>query len=175
MKRRILLSIVLLTLVLSLDTSAQKSTGSGSLERSLDQLGQELKQSVAIDYRQWTGARMTYVRLKQRDGCNISLQVSQVPSNPHVNRGNQAPADLSYAEWRVNLTDLDVAQVKIETPVKDYRVIRFATSGGKESIRWKGIGAGDAGLVSRGWLDIGEKHAPQVAAALEQAIIACRK
>lgn len=174
--------LVTLTLVLSLDISAQqnaraeKSKGSASLERSLDQLGQGLKQSVAIEFRQWHGARKTYVRLKQRDGCNISFQVSQVPSSPYVNEHNQPPPDLSYAEWRVNLSNLDIAEVKIETPAKgDYRVIRFATIEGQETIKWKGFGVGDAGWVSEGRINVGEKDAPQVAAALKQAIIACRE
>lgn len=172
---------VTLTLVLSLEISAQqnaraeKSKGSASLERSLDQLGQGLKESVAIDFRHGY-FRRTYVRLKQRGGCNISFQESLVPSSSSVREAFKPATDLSYAEWRVNLTDLEIAEVKIETPAKgDYRAIRFATIGGKESIKWTGFGVGDAGWVSEGRIDIGEKYAPQVAAALEQAIIACRE
>jgi hypothetical protein len=175
--------LVTLTLALCLDISAQqnaraeKAKENASLERSLDQLGQELKQSVAIQSRRFNGPRKTYVRLKQRDGCNISLQVSQVPSNPYFNQRNQLPPDLSVAEWRLKLSDLDVAEVKIEAPALegDYRVIRFATTGGKEVIKWKGFGVGDGGWRSGGWIDIGEKYAHPVAAALTQAIIACKE
>lgn len=173
--------LVTLTLLLSLDISAQqnerakKSKGSASLEGSLDQLGQVLKEGVVIEFNQWTGPRKTYVRLKQRGGCNISFQVSRVPSGSYVNKPNQ-PEDLGYAEWRVNLSDLEVAEVKIETPVKgDYRVIRFATLGGKESIKWNGFGVADAGWVSEGRIYISGKYVPRVAAALEQAISACRE
>lgn len=173
--------LVTLILVLSLDIPAQqnargeKSKRSASVERLLDQLGQELRKSVAIDFGQ-RYLRRTYVRLKQRDGCNISFQVSQVPSSPYVHEPNKPATDLSNAEWRVNLSDLDIAEVRIETPPKgDYRVIHFATIGGKESIKWKGFGVGDVGWVSRGGINIDEKYAPQVGAALEQAISACRE
>ena len=80
------------------------------------------------------------------------------------------------AEWKVNLSDLDIAELRIETPAKgDYRVIRFATMGSKESIKWKGFGVGEGGWVLEGRLDIGEKVIPQITAALKQAIIACRE
>ena len=169
--------LVTLTLLLSLDISAQqndrakKSKGSASLERSLDQLGQVLKEGVVIEFNQWTGSRKTYVRLKQRGGCNITFQVSVlVPSLA----SEKERTGLSYAEWRVNLSDLDIADVKIETPAKgDYRVMRFATIGSKDSIKWNGFW--DAGWVSEGRFDIEEKYAPQVEAALQQAIIACRE
>jgi hypothetical protein len=183
MKKKTLTALAfvgILMLVLSLDISAQQNASAEkkdgvALARSLDQLGQGLKDSVAVELRQWNGPRKTYVRLKQREGCNITFQVSQVPSNSNVNLQNQLPPNLSYAEWRVNLSDLDIAAVKIEKPAKgDYRFIRFATIGGRESIKWRG-GVGDAGWVSWGRIDIEEKYAPQVAAALEQAIAACRE
>ena len=172
-----------LTLMPPFDISAQQNAkaekskaSSPVVERALGQLAEGLKESVATEFRQWNGARKTYVRLKQRGGCNISFQVSQVPSSPYVNGQNQPPPDLSHAEWRVNLSDLDIAEVKIEQPTKgDHRAIRFATIGGRESIKWKGFGVGDVGWVSGGRIDVGEKYAPQIAAALEQAIIACRE
>jgi hypothetical protein len=184
MKKRLLITsclLVTLTLVLCLDVSAQqnpvpeKSKNSVSLEKSLDQLGEGLRDSVAIDVR-LSYVRRTYVRLKERGGCEISFQVSQVPGSPYANQGYKPGPDLSSAEWRVNLSDLNVAEVKIETPAKgDYRVVSFATAGGKESIKWKGFGVGDVRWVSGGRIDISEGHAPKVAAALEQAIIACRE
>lgn len=174
--------IVTMTVALSFDTAAQqnvrvqKSKGLASLATSLNQLSQELKDSVAIEFRQWYGPRKTYVRLKQRDGCNISFQVSQVPSNGYVNQSNNSVPDLSYGEWRLNLSDLDLAEVKIEIPTNgDYRIIRFATIASKESIKWTGSGVEDAGWVSFGRINIGKKHARQVAAALGQAINACRE
>jgi hypothetical protein len=76
----------------------------------------------------------------------------------------------------MNLSDLDIAEVRIETPAKgDYRVMHFATIGGKEPIKWKGFGVGEGGPVSGGRVDIGEKVAPHIAAALKQAIIACKE
>ncbi len=172
--------LVTLTLTLSLSIAAQqgvtpeKSQRSASLETSLGQLERDLKESVALDFRH-RFARRTYVRLKQRGGCNISLQVSQVPSSSYVNHPDRPATDLSLAEWRINLTDLDAAEVKVERPANgDYRVIRFATLAGKESIKWNGFGVGDVKWTSGGRLDVGEKQAPQVAAALQQAIVACR-
>lgn len=176
-----LLLLVPLSLALTLDISAQQNAGAGkstmspNLESLLDQLGRELKESVVIEPRRWGGVRRTYVRLKHRGGCNITFQVSIVPSSPNANQPNRTPPDLSTAEWRVNLSDLDIAQLTIETPaIGDFRVMRFATIGGKESIEWKGFAPGDVGRMSGGWIYIG-RSGLQAAAALEQAIIACRE
>jgi hypothetical protein len=180
-----LCGLVTLTLLLSLHTSAQdisvqqnsrekKPKNVDALESSLAQLEQGLKASVAVDFRQ-RYARRTYVRLKRRDGCNISFQISYIPGSPYVNQTHKASPDLSYAEWKMNLSDLDIAEVKIERPAKgEYRVIRFATMGGKESLKWEG-GVQDVGWLSRGEIHVGEKEASQIAAALEQAIRACRE
>jgi hypothetical protein len=174
-------TFVMLALVLCVSGSAQqsdlkeKTQASASLEMSLDQLKRGLKESVALDFRHGY-ARRTYVRLKRTDGCNISFQVSQVPGSSKVHEPQQPGSDLSTAEWKVNLSNLDIAEVKIETAVKgDYRVIHFATIGRKESIKWKGFGVGEGGWVSEGRIDIGEKVTPRIAAALQQAIIACRE
>jgi hypothetical protein len=157
------------------DARAEKSKGGDSLESSLALLEQGLKNTVANDFRQWD-TRKTYVRLKRRGGCNIGLQVSLVPGSRYVNQNNKPGPDLSLAEWRVNLSDMDAAAVRIERAVRgDYSVIRFATMGGKESIKWTGFGVQSAGWKSEGQIHVGEKDAPQVAAALEQAIIACRE
>ena len=171
----------LLILVLGVNGSAQqgglkeKMPASASLELAFDQLKRELKESVALDFRHGY-ARRTYVRLKRRDGCNITFPVSQAPGNSTVHNPQRPVSDLSMAEWKVNLSDLDIAELRIETPAKgDYRVIRFATMGSKESIKWKGFGVGEGGWVLEGRLDIGEKVIPQITAALKQAIIACRE
>ena len=69
----------LLILVLGVNGSAQqgglkeKMPASASLELAFDQLKRELKESVALDFRHGY-ARRTYVRLKRRDGCNITFQ-----------------------------------------------------------------------------------------------------
>ena len=157
------------------NAGAQKAKGIDSLESSLVQLELRLKESVAVDFQQ-SSARRTYVRLKRRSGCNISLHVSHVPGSPYVHEPGKPGPDLSSAEWRMNLADLDSGEIKIERPAKgDYSVIRFATLGGKASIKWKGFGVHDAAWKSHGQIHVGEKDAPLVAAALEQAILACRE
>ncbi|HUS10238.1 MAG TPA: hypothetical protein VMZ30_07210 [Pyrinomonadaceae bacterium] len=173
--------LVTLTLGLYLDGAAQqgertkKPPATISSEMPLEQLEQRLKESVALDFRQWY-VRRTYVRLKRKGGCDISFQVSQVPGNPYFHDPQKPGPDLSTAEWSVNLSDLDPVGVEIGRPTKgDYRVIRFAALGGREAIKWRGPGAGEVGRRSEGRFDVGEKVAPQIAAALTQAIIACRE
>jgi hypothetical protein len=178
--------LITLTFLLSSNTSAQDISvqqnsraktlnNVDSLESSLARLEQGLKGSVAVDFRQ-RYARRTYVRLKRRGGCNISFQISLIPGSPYVNQTHRASPELSSAEWRMNLSDLDSAEVKIEKPEKgDYRVIRFATMGGKASLKWEGFGVQDVGWPSRGEIHVSEKESSHIAAALEQAIRACQK
>ena len=66
----------------------------------------------------------------------------------------------------------DVEKVSIVLPYQGITGHSLDTIGGKESIKWAGLAAGD-GPSSVGRIDVAEKHAAQVAAALEQAIIAC--
>jgi hypothetical protein len=173
--------LVTLTLVLCLNGAAQKGNrtekarAGASVEMSLDRLEQELKESVTLDFRM-RYPRRTYVRLKRRGGCDITFQVSQVPGSAYVNESSQPGASLSSAEWRVSLSDLDADGVEMDRPEKgDYRVMRFATLGGREAIKLKGFGTGDVRWVREGRIDISEKAAPQVATALRQAIGACRE
>ena len=176
-------SSLIITMILALSVNAvaqqsvvEQSKNPSSLTTSLKQLSEGLKESVAIRSRREYGPQKTYVRLKQRDGCNISFQVSLVPSNAHVHQGNEVPPPLSHAEWRLNLADLDLSQLKIDMPPNaDFRIIHFATIASKESIEWTGFGVGDAKRVSLGEIDVDEKHASQVAAALGGAIKACRE
>jgi hypothetical protein len=188
MKRRSIITFCLsvaVALVPNFNIAAQqnakteKSTRRASLDSSLGQLGQELKESVAIDFRHGY-YRRTFVRLKRRDGCKITFQVSLVPSLSSANEPYIPATGLGYAEWRVNLSDLDVAEVWIEAPGAsapkgDDSVIRFATAGGKASIKWNGFGVGDSRWASEGRIDVSEKYAPQVIATLQQAIMACKE
>lgn len=169
--------LVTLTLVLTLNVSAQQNAqvrqqkSSASLERSLAQLGQGLKQSVVSDLNQWTGPKKTYVRLKQRGGCAISFQVSEVPSVIYAT--SRQAVDLSVWELKVNLGELENSEIVL--PLQgDYKVILFSTIGGKESIRRTGVGVDVGRWSSVERIKIEEKYASQVAAALQQAIIACR-
>lgn len=173
--------LVTLTLGLYLNGAAQqgertkKPQAAVSVEMPLDQLEQRLKESVALDFRQ-RYTRRTYVRLKRKGGCDVSFQVSQVPGSPYFHDPQKPGPDLSTAEWSVNLSDLDPAGVEIGRPTKgDYRVIRFAALGGREAIKWRGLYVGDIGRMSEGRIDVAEKVAPQIEAALRQAIIACRE
>ena len=103
MKKISLITLCLLatlSLGFALNISAQenarteKAKGNTPLATSLDQLGQELKQSTAIRLNQWTGSRKTYVRLKHSGGCDISFQVSHVPSVIYAD--NRRSVDLEY-------------------------------------------------------------------------------
>lgn len=146
-----------------------------SLETSLDQLEQALKSGAAIDFRM-RYPRTTYTRLKRAGGCDISLRESQVPSGPHARATGSPITDLGSAEWRVNLSGLDPAAVRVEKPSKgDYRIIHFAAAAGKDAIKWGGYAPGDASRVTQGRIYVGEEAAPAVAAALEKAIAACRE
>jgi hypothetical protein len=154
----------------------QKGVKAGaSLETALDQLEQGLKRSVAIDFRM-RYPRRTYTRLKRAGGCDIDLRESQVPGGPHARDVGNPIADLSSAEWRVNLSELDPAGVKVEKPAKgDYRVIRFAAAEGKKAIKWSGYGPGAGGWTAEGRIYVGGDVAPEVATAFEKAITACRE
>ncbi len=178
---RISCALAALALAFSADGSAGQTgrqagvQGSASLEASLDQLEQALKRGAAIDFRM-RFPRTTYTRLKRAGGCDISLRESQVPSGPHARDIGRPISDLSSAEWRVNLSGLDPAAVRVEKPSKgDYRIIHFAAAAGKEAIKWGGYGPGDASRVTQGRIYVGEEAAPTVAAALEKAITACRE
>jgi hypothetical protein len=146
-----------------------------SLEAALDQLEQGLKRGVAIDFRM-RYPRRTYTRLRRAGGCDIGFRESQVPGGALTSDPGRPVEDLSSAEWRVNLSELDPAGVKVEKPAKgEYRVIRFAAAGGKEAIRRQGFGPGDGGWVTEGRIYVGGDVASEVAAALEKAITACRE
>jgi hypothetical protein len=68
---------------------------------------------------------------------------------------------------------LDIAQLTMGTPATgNFQIMRFATIGGKESIKWQGYAPGDVAWVSKGWVYIGGSGS-EVVAAFEQAIKAC--
>lgn len=181
-KRSVRISCALAALALAFSTSGfARQTGGregvragASLEASLDQLEQALKKSVALDFRM-RYPRRTYTRLKREGGCNISLRESQVPGGAHARDVGNPVADLSSAEWRVDLSGLDPAGVRVEKPAKgDYRVIHFAAAAGKEGIKREGYWPGDAGRIAEGRIYVGEDVASAVATALEKAVTACR-
>lgn len=160
----------------ALQAAGQEGVKAGaSLEAALDQLEQALKRGVALDFRM-RYPRRTYTRLKREGGCDIALRESQVPGGVNTSGSGVPVADLSSAEWRVNLSGLDPAGFKVEKPAKgDYRVIRFAAAGGKEAIKRQGFAPGDGGRVTEGRIYVGGDVASEVAAALEKAVNACRK
>ena len=178
---RISCALVALTLAFFTYGSARPAGGQegvkagASLEAALDQLEQALKKSVAIDVRM-RYPRRTYTRLKRAGGCDIVFRESQVPGGSIASDPGRPVADLSSAEWRVNLSSLDPAGVKVDKTSKgEYRVIRFAAAGGKETIRRQGFGPGDGGWLSEGRIYVGGEVASEVAAALEKAITACHE
>ena len=178
---RVSCALAALALTFSTYGSARQTGGregvraGAPLEAALDRLEQALKRGVALDFRM-RYPRRTYTRLKRAGGCDIGLRESQVPGGASARDFGRPVAELSSAEWRMNLSDLDPAGVKVEKPAKgDYRVIRFAAAGGKETIKRQGFGPGDGGWVTEGLIYVGGDVAPEVAAALEKAITACRE
>ncbi|HLM57404.1 MAG TPA: hypothetical protein VK422_14920 [Pyrinomonadaceae bacterium] len=178
---RIPCALAALALVFSASGFARQTGGGkgvragASLEASLDQLEQALKRGAAIDFRM-RYPRTTYTRLKRAGGCDISLRESQVPGGAHARDVGNPVTDLSSAEWRVNLSGLDPAGVRVEKPSKgDYRIIHFAAAAGREAIRREGYWPGDAGRIAEGRIYVGEGAASAVATALEKAISACRE
>ena len=182
-KYSVRISCALAALALAFSTSGfARQTGGregvragASLEASLDQLEQALKRGAAVDFRM-RYPRTTYTRLKRAGGCDISLRESQVPSGPNARDIGSPISDLGSAEWRMNLSGLDPAGVRIEKPSKgDYRIIHFAAAAGKEAIKREGYGPGDASRVTQGRIYVGEDVASAVATSLEKAIAACRE
>lgn len=167
-----------LSLYVSAQQDGQRETGKGnaSLEAALGQLGRALKASVVFDSGMRYGRRT--VSLKRAGArCDISFQAMKYPRS-YVNESREQSSlpDFSYSEWKIKLSDLDPDKVAVEnSAIGDQRVVRFATLAGKETIRLEGSTEQRVKTLSKGSIDVSTKMAAQVAAALEQAIIACRE
>jgi hypothetical protein len=84
--------------------------------------------------------------------------------------------DFSSEQLTVNLSGLDRNGVGVEKPVKgDDRIIHVTALGGQQAIKWESSRLGDSGWLAEGRIYVGGGDAAAIAAALEQAIIACQE
>ena len=172
--------VVALAFLLSPPAIAQQGRAdqksASALSSILAELNERFKEGGVLQQSEFTGLRRSLVRFKQREGCEVTIQVSQVPSRASA-QNNRAATELTVEEWRVNLSDLDADQVKIEKmPRADYRAIRFTTRDNKELIEWRGIPPGDRpSKLSTERLVIAQEQSSSAAALLIQAIQMCTK